>query len=346
MLSLSFFYQQHQQQQRLQQERGVGQPRDNMIKLSSALKGSRIVTHDELEHAKAYVTALELLINQTKDNNHPKTYEKVRTDRVAEVQIDRMIVMHPLSTLSEEEDRINLEWSHRLKNKLQCLYNSKSHGIYLYHIRKAAGTTIREILIEASNNWKIPFYETEGPSLNSLFFKEKVLLVTSLRDPIQRVLSLYWYEHVGWYDGVLKETHKCQTLKDWIWGWRDGSIWKKNYITKNPRNVYIEIENYYVKALSGWKGGPVGEKEYGMAKAALEKFDVVFVTEWMDKKDQINAMNSIFSIKQSSIRRKEISHQVKGDNTARKRLTKRLANDEAEMEKVLKDINVYDIRLW
>jgi hypothetical protein len=151
---------------------------------------------------------------------------------------------------------------------------------------------------------------------------------------------------VGWFDGVLKETHKCKTLKAWIDGWRDGSKWKKNYIIKNPGNVYVEIENYYVKAFSGWKDGPVGEREYEMAKAALERFDVVFVTEWMDEKNQIDAMNSIFSINQKSQIRRDVGHQVKGDNTARKRLTEKLASNESEMEQILMDINVYDIRLW
>lgn len=174
--------------------------------------------------------------------------------------------------------------------------NGLLEGVFLYHIRKAAGTSVRDMLTEATLKWNIPLYETEGPSLNELFLNEHLLFVTSIRDPIERILSLYWYEHVGWYDGVLKETHKCKPLNIWIDAWRDGSTWKTEFMIKNPSSVYVEVENYYVKALSGWVGPtPVGEKDYLKAISVLNRFDIVVVTEWMKRIDQINALNLLFS---------------------------------------------------
>ena len=222
-------------------------------------------------------------------------------------------------------------------------------------MRKAAGTTIRDMLTDASVKWRIPFYESEGPTLNSLFLDENLLLVTSLRNPIERILSLYWYEHVSWYDGVLHETQKCKTLEAWIEGWRDGSKWKTNFILLNPRSVYVEVENYYVKALSGWVGpAPVGEKDYDAAISALNRFDIVFITEWINREDQILAMNSLFSISVDKIDVKStnhfrgkrnsqtLGHQVKGDKAARLRLGPSLVND--QVSSALQSLNCIDIK--
>ena len=243
-----------------------------------------------------------------------------------------------------ERNSLNTErWASQLRYKLQCLHGSTgSDGIFLYHMRKAAGTTIRDMLVGASRKWSIPFYESEGISLNKRFLEENLILVTSLRDPIERIFSLYWYEHVGWYDGVLKETNRCKTLKSWVDGWKDGSQWKNEFILQNPGSVYVEIENYYVKALSGWTGpAPVGEAELKIAIEVLDKFDVVFVTEWIGQEAQRNAMSALFSIpigskdrksegvELSSVQREgpRLGHQVKGDSSVKKRLGHSLASD-------------------
>ena len=242
-----------------------------------------------------------------------------------------------------EEDQKEMKiWSAQLLSKLHGLHSlSKLGGIFLYHMRKAAGTTIRDMLTDASVKWRIPFYESEGPTLNRRFLEEDLLLVTSLRNPIERILSLYWYEHVSWYDGVLHETQKCKSLDAWIEGWRDGSKWKTDFMLKNPSSVYVEVENYYVKALSGWVGpAPVGEKDYTAAISALNRFDIVLITEWINREDQMLAMNSIFSISVDEIsaqstdhfrgkrNNKTLGHQVEGDMSARLRLGPSLVKDQ------------------
>lgn len=223
-------------------------------------------------------------------------------------------------TSSTFNDSITKQWLARLTAKLLCL-RLKSGGIYLYHTRKAAGTSIRDILTYMAAEWHVPYYETEGVVLNrKIIDKNGLLSVTSLRDPVARIMSLYWYEHVGWYDGVLKQTERCKSLKEWVAAWLDGSRWKTDFIAKNPDSVYVEIENYYVKMLSGWhargghgtggKGGKGvrGVKEEGGASAArrvtaedlevakevLRSFDLVLLSDWMGDATQIEAMSAIF----------------------------------------------------
>lgn len=288
---------------------------------------------DDLDLAKFYATSLEVLTtladmrhSSTSDNLLPNatTHNSVITDAAG-----------------EDQQALHL-WSAQLLSKLHKLHTlSKLGGIFLYHMRKAAGTTIRDMLTDASIKWGVPFYESEGPTLNRLFLEENLLLVTSLRNPIERIFSLYWYEHVSWYDGVLHETHKCKTLNAWIEGWRDGSKWKTDFMLQNPGSVYVEVENYYVKALSGWVGpAPVGEKDFEAAISALKRFDVVFVTEWINREDQMLAMNSLFSIPvdkmpvqstdhfQGKRNSQTLGHQVKGDRSARLRLGPTLVDDQ------------------
>jgi len=128
-------------------------------------------------------------------------------------------------------------------------------------------------------------------------------------------MSLYWYEHVGWYSGVLKQTERCKSLKTWVEAWRDGSKWKDDFITKNPNSVYVEIDNYYVKMLSGWhakahnnnvhsnnmrgseyhgKYARVTEEDLETAKNVLRQFDLVLLSDWMGDNTQIEALNAIF----------------------------------------------------
>lgn len=199
------------------------------------------------------------------------------------------------STLDES---ITKQWLSQLSAKLLCL-RLKSGGIYLYHTRKAAGTSIRDILAYMAAEWHVPYYETEGIVLDrKMLDKSGFLSVTSLRDPVARVMSLYWYEHVGWYDGVLKQTERCKSLKEWVAAWRDGSRWKTDFMAKNPDSVYVEIENYYVKMLSGWRGGSAARKvtaqDLEVAKEVLRSFDLVLLSDWMGDATQIEAMNAIF----------------------------------------------------
>jgi hypothetical protein len=253
-------------------------------------------------------------------------------------------------------------WLERIKEKFYCLeVNPHNIGYYHYHVRKAAGTTIRDIVKTSLSRFKKSaiarrqmlrpsvvnvdnYYETEGVVLlypDILEIKD-LLSMISLRDPINRILSLYWYEHVGWYDGVLKQPHRCKSMETWIEAWLDGSEFKNTFVKKFPDNNYVEIENYYVKSLIGHiyqsehldihtQGGEeLTSKDLEKAKEMLRKFDVIFITEWMGDDTEMDVVNTIFP------GRTQIApgHKVKGDFRMKERLRPTLAANEVSNEPV------------
>ena len=268
------------------------------------------------------VASLRSLVQHEKEDKQQISLENFNDKEKSPASNSNEVMKISGKPIKREIKRDEYRWSLQLIAKLQCLHSGGLEGIFLYHMRKAAGTTIRNILTDASSRWQIPFFETEGPTLNSQFLNESLFTVTSLRDPIERIQSLYWYEHVGWFHGVKKETEKCKSFRVWVDAWRDGSKWKTEFITENPSSVYVEIENYYVKALSGWTGpDPVNEKDYLIAIENLNKFDVIYVTEWMNLEGQIKAMNSIFSM-QSTITKHSAGYI--------RRLIKRVGNEKLD----------------
>jgi hypothetical protein len=160
----------------------------------------------------------------------------------------------------------------RIKAKTACVARVKSHRsgggrltLFLYHARKAAGTTLRAFLETqcagtfggSSKGGQLRFgrgggggdkgsksclKECEGMTLDPVLMSianrrkvgETVITITSLRQPIDRALSLYWYEHVGWWDGIKHEPDKIKTLAAWLEHWRDLTPWKHAFGLANP----------------------------------------------------------------------------------------------------------------
>ena len=81
--------------------------------------------------------------------------------------------------------------------------------------------------------------------MTRLAVSRALVSATTLRDPVERAVSMYWYEHVGWWDGIQHDPSKLKTLHDWVETWRDGSAWKRAFVAKrdNRRSVYVEVEN-------------------------------------------------------------------------------------------------------
>ena len=174
-------------------------------------------------------------------------------------------------------------WGARLARKQRCLA-AGAGGFYLYHARKAAGTTLRAALQEAARRHRVAYWETEGLSIDPMFLGlRSIITVVSVRDPIRRVLSMYWYEHVGWHDGILHDPAGLRTLRAWVDEWKDDSPWKRDFARRNPGNVYVEVQNYFTKALAGWNAAgaaaAVDAAALARARAALERFDAIFVVE-------------------------------------------------------------------
>ena len=120
----------------------------------------------------------------------------------------------------------------------------------------------------------------------------------------------------------------------------------------------------------------MGDADYQLAVAALRRVDVVLVTEWMGDDVQVAAMRSIFagtgagtgggggagaggvmsstsasgpgtaSASGPGTGSLTVGHQLKGDRSVQQRLGAALASDAAAVERVLRDINALDLRLW
>lgn len=293
------------------------------------------------------VTKLEKLINAT--TTAKVLISKLQAeDTKKPLQSLNMSSSNNLGLTDTVEDMNSVErseklWFDKMKQNFLCIRNHNG-CLYLYHTRKAAGTTLREILQPEALRLSIPLYETEGLSLKKdILSVSGMFSVTTLRDPVKRVLSLYWYEHVGWYDGILHETHKCKRLKDWVQAWSDGHPWKNSFMLKNPSNVYVEIENYYVKMLSDWKGpDKVTRLDLEKAKTVLSAFDLVVIVEWIGDESQIEAINSIFPGRSNIA----AEHKVRGDKASIERLQDKLAPDRIEITKKIEDMNALDIELY
>jgi hypothetical protein len=215
--------------------------------------------------------------------------------------------LHNISDASLER------WHSSLRLSLNCLSNLAA-GIFLYHTRKAAGTSIRDYLKGfVVRRRGVQYLETEGISLNNtLLHLPAFMNVISLRHPIHRIESLYWYEHVSYCLLMKRNPKLLYSFEEYINAWRDGAEWKNFFNQKNPGSVYVEVENYYIKMLTGWHGPqPVNRSDLNRAKALLEDFQVILISEWIKNPKapanrdpqieklsalQVEMMNSFFPI--------------------------------------------------
>lgn len=239
---------------------------------------------------------------------------------------------------SEESWHI-ASWSRRVSHKVRCL-QKREGGFYLYHVRKAAGTTLRKKLEVAAKRWRVRLWETEGLKIDSTALALKsVITVVSIRHPVDRILSLYWYEHVGWWDGVKHDHSQMKSMRKWVDEWRDGSEWKSEFTRMNPRNVYVEIENYYVKMLGG---GDDLEK----AKETLHRFDVLFVCERSTWNNHTALLSQALGGVEDHERAKKNPRLLEADKGARLRLQSTLAPDLSDIISTLTEINLLDLQLY
>ena len=266
-------------------------------------------------------------------------------------------------------------WGARLARKQRCLA-AGAGGFYLYHARKAAGTTLRAALQEAARRHRVAYWETEGLSIDPMFLGlRSIVTVVSVRDPIRRVLSMYWYEHVGWHDGILHDPAGLRTLRAWVDEWKDDSPWKRDFARRNPGNVYVEVQNYFTKALAGWNAAgaaaAIDAAALSRARAALERFDAIFVVEratWPNHTALLRralghdaplratlrgagprATSSLFSFcaRARQLWRRGANPAARaGDDAARRRLAPQLAPDAAAVVADLEALNGFDRDLY
>lgn len=184
-----------------------------------------------------------------------------------------------------------------------CFRQYKGYA-HLLHMRKAGGTTLRGYLsavVEKERDHLI--YVSEGPTYNVSCFQDQgeLVTVTSLRHPMARILSSYWFE--GRYDShppplepgtssvmaaaVFNQTEVEATLPASFTAWV-GFVRRSDYLRwarMSARRVWHCVDSYYIQTLTNRYRrstyNAVGRRDFELAKRVLASFDVVSITEWM-----------------------------------------------------------------
>jgi len=186
---------------------------------------------------------------------------------------------------------------------------SREDGYVFYHIRKAGGTSIRRwlrsraglaskerrrALREAREGSGLEDADLVGPDGN---FRKKVRII-NLREPIQRVKTTYIYEG-RWPNRSTKwEKSNATPIMDFLTRYAcDDKFGKPNGLWKCASNYYVKTLDGYAKHLEkdtvGLSTPQVGEREFAIAKEQLKRFDIIFITEWMDYSNMTNYANAV-----------------------------------------------------
>ena len=182
-----------------------------------------------------------------------------------------------------------------------CAQACENRTLYLKHLRKAGGTSLRlmfgEFVCRARRELAERALVNEARPFDVAMLGARAsapVFVTCMREPIARILSSYWFE--GRTPLLAKGASLRQkgaptvpvpaakgggpmTLDQWID--RTQSPWEVNK-AKRQKRLWIVVQNYYVQVFGGKvTGGPVDDELYARAVQVLNSFDVVLILEWM-----------------------------------------------------------------
>ena len=167
------------------------------------------------------------------------------------------------SSLRSEDDKILSQ---------SCVQLGRG-GIFLKHFRKAGGTSLNNIVAknacrkkkEPENDY-IPVYTSELPYFNYTHafsvHKPSMVFITSVRNPIDRILSLYWFEG-RWPRTCARKCEeekeksnktKIIDLQEWIERVHDQKDFPDGRLQLTCHNScgqWQSVDNYYIRQLLG-----------------------------------------------------------------------------------------------
>jgi len=195
--------------------------------------------------------------------------------------------------------------------------------------------------------------------------------ITSLRNPIDRLVSSYWREgrytedmgnaavaeeEVGHQKAVKEyvETFRAQYLQEPVHFKAHVQALQAKY-AQDPEllrtnQVWEGVDNFYVKTLTNRyrpnTTAPVDEEDLTLAKRILDNIDVLLITEWMDSEDEAH--------KKESQGQLELFNHILGVDVAAfprahdKTLTLQQPSREIDEATIayLEDLNKYDMQLY
>ncbi|KAG7347902.1 sulfotransferase family protein [Nitzschia inconspicua] len=184
-------------------------------------------------------------------------------------------------------------------------------GVYFKHFRKAGGTTLYNSFRDNQClRRQMPIFASEFPFFNRDTFDvlNSTVFVTTLRHPIDRILSLYWFEgrwprtcHKACENNKTKDdTNKVADLEEWIEAIHDQSNHTNlRYVRHNGCGQWVSVENYYTRILlgvdrardeeqakstlhqRGFRNVTLTSRHLLKAKQILASFDVILIQEEM-----------------------------------------------------------------
>lgn len=137
--------------------------------------------------------------------------------------------------------------------RAQACFRRVEGYAHLVHMRKAGGSTLRYHLSELVQRQRERLvYVTEGDTFNASCFKDQgeLVFITSMRHPIGRLVSAYWYE--GRFTDATRgegaDRTSTRTFEEWLRAAREDEGRQRRDFS--VRRVWHCVDNYYVKTLT------------------------------------------------------------------------------------------------
>jgi hypothetical protein len=185
------------------------------------------------------------------------------------------------------------------KEFAQRCTRARRGAVYFKHNRKAGGSSIYQVLQPAVCP-HTPVFSSELPFFNTTHsfsaLPNSTVWLTTLRHPIDRILSLYWFE--GRWPRTCDMTCELKKKKDdsnkvaELGEWVDSVYHQTNKFEFQLRphhgcGLWQSVENYYIRQLIGVDRGMNGKflnrtltrDDLYRAKEVLASFDLVMIQE-------------------------------------------------------------------
>jgi len=178
-------------------------------------------------------------------------------------------------------------------------------AVYMKHHRKAGGSSLYSVF-EQQVCPHTPVYSSELPFFNATHsfssLPNSTVFITSLRHPIDRILSLYWFEGrwprtCEWKcenNKTKDDTTKVADLNEWIEAvYHQRQLKKYKLRPHTACGQWQSVENYYTRQLLGVDRGDDNDTTHSLAflnktltvndlhraKQILASFDLVLIQE-------------------------------------------------------------------
>jgi Sulfotransferase family len=231
-----------------------------------------------------------------------KSFDTWQKEEFRVIEVERQTSQSPVCGLNHRRD-------FGLKESLPIT------RIVFLHMRKAGGTTFWSYLRDVANkyNLKLEVYEGVQPPIPEEQNDNTTLFITSIREPVSRVLSHYKYE-MRWNCNILtnKKAGFIPTKKNTRMSLHH-FVEATNAPMKHGElkgHLWECSHNCYAKWSTGlcWDEGKHNETEYcwslnhtahsllSDARRSLYAYNLVFVMEWLKNTEYVRSIETMFGL--------------------------------------------------